>query len=144
MGDGGALFFGFMVAYLGLKIQPNSPYSVSFLVPIIVCSVAVLDTSLVTFNRLRHGLSPFVGGRDHVSHRLVKVGLPVPIAVGVMYAAGISVGVVGYVVNRSDTQSALVLTGLVAVLLITSGVLLSAVPVYDSSKRSLYKVSKVD
>lgn len=144
MGDGGALFFGFMVAYLGLKIQPTAPNSVSYLVPIIVGSVAVLDTSLVTFNRLRHGLSPFVGGRDHVSHRLVRVGLPVPVAVSVIYAAGMSVGVIGYVVSRSDVQSAVVLSGLVFALLISSGILLSLVPVYETSRTSLYKVSKVD
>jgi len=144
MGDGGALFFGFMVAYLGLKIQPTAPTSVSYLAPIIVASVAVLDTSLVTLNRLRHSLSPFVGGRDHISHRLVRVGLPVPVAVGVIYAAGVSVGVIGYVVSRSDVQSAVVLSGLVFALLISGGILLSLVPVYETSRRSLYKVSKVD
>ena len=62
MGDSGALFFGFLIAFVGLKLQLNISRDVSVLIPIVVCSVAVLDTTLVTVARLRHGLSPFQGG----------------------------------------------------------------------------------
>lgn len=144
MGDSGALFFGFLVAFVGLKLQLNISRDVSVLIPIVVCSVAVLDTTLVTIARLRHGLSPFQGGRDHISHRLVKVGLPVPVAVSVMYVAAISVGVVAFVISESDKSAAWTLAGLVAVLLVGLGVLAYRVPVYKNSNRRLYKVSVQD
>jgi UDP-GlcNAc:undecaprenyl-phosphate GlcNAc-1-phosphate transferase len=143
MGDAGALFFGFMIAYLSIKLQLPQPQGATFLVPIIICSVAVLDTSLVTVTRLLHRISPFQGGRDHLSHRLVKVGLPVPVAVAVIYSAGISVGVIAWVIARSDLTSAWVLAGLVVLLLGGAGVLLSRVPVYKSSDRPHYQLREV-
>lgn len=138
MGDSGALFFGFLVAFIGLKLQLNISREVSVLVPIVVCSVAVLDTTLVTIARLRHGLSPFQGGRDHISHRLVKVGLSVPVAVSVLYAAAAAVGVVAFVISESDKSAAWTLAGLVAVLLVGFGVLAYNVPVYANSKQRVF------
>ena len=140
MGDSGALFFGFLISFVGLKLQFNTSSEVSVLVPIVVCSVAVLDTSLVTIARLRHGLSPFQGGRDHISHRLVKVGLPVPVAVTVLYAATASVGVVAFVISESDRSAAWTLAGLVTVLLVGFGVLAYNVPVYGNSKQRFFTV----
>ena len=138
MGDSGALFFGFLVAFIGLKLQLNISREVSVLVPVVVCSVAVLDTTLVTIARLRHGISPFQGGRDHISHRLVKVGLPVPVAVSVLYVAAATVGVVAFVISESDKSAAWTLAGLVAVLLVGFGVLAYNVPVYANSKQRAF------
>jgi UDP-GlcNAc:undecaprenyl-phosphate GlcNAc-1-phosphate transferase len=140
MGDSGALFFGFLISFIGLKLQFNISSEVAVLVPIVVCSVAVLDTSLVTIARLRHGLSPFQGGRDHTSHRLVKIGLPVPVAVTVLYVAAASVGVIAFVIARSDETAAWVLGGLVAVLLFGLGALAYNVPVYANSKQRFFTV----
>jgi len=133
MGDGGALFLGFLVAYLGLKLRFDARVSESFLVPVMVCSPAILDTSLVTVSRLAAGRSPFQGGRDHVSHRLVAVGLPVPVAVGLIHLAAVSIGVLCFVASRVDPASAWTLASLVAVLLTVAGALLLRVPVYDRS-----------
>jgi UDP-GlcNAc:undecaprenyl-phosphate GlcNAc-1-phosphate transferase len=144
MGDAGALFFGFMIAYLGLKLSLPEPESATFLVPMLICSVAVLDTTLVTIVRLANGRSPLKGGRDHISHRLVRIGLPVPVAVGIIFAAAASCGVVAVVVARVDTASAWILAGLVAALLTCAGVLLAAVPVYTNSRRRLLQIREVE
>ena len=53
MGDGGALFIGFLVAYLGIKLRFEGGRLVSALVPIFACSAAVFDTSLVVISRIR-------------------------------------------------------------------------------------------
>ena len=140
MGDSGALFFGFLIAFVGLKLQLDVQSNVSVLVPIVVCSVAVLDTTLVTIARLRHGFSPFQGGRDHVSHRLVKVGLPVPIAVSVLYFAAASVGVIAFVIARVDVTEAWILAGLVLVGLLSLGILAYNVPVYENSRQRLFSL----
>ena len=39
-----------------------------------------MDTSVAVLTRLRRGVSPFQGGRDHLSHRLVRAGLSRPVA----------------------------------------------------------------
>ena len=143
MGDAGAYFFGFMVAYLGLKIQfLSSPSNNTFLVPILIVSVVIFDTTLVVCTRLYHGISPMKGGKDHTSHRLVKVGLPVPVAVGLIYVAAIAVGVIAFVVARIDDTSGWILAIFVGVVMVAFGALLALVPVYDSSRHSLYRISR--
>jgi len=129
MGDGGALFVGFMVAYLGIKLRPDGVKAVSALVPVVVCSVAVFDTGLVTISRLGRGQSPFLGGQDHLSHRLVKLGLSVPVAVGSIYFGAIGIGVLSYAISGADTTTGLVLIGLIMATLITVGVFLLHVEV---------------
>lgn len=131
MGDAGSLYLGFVLAYLGLKLRFSAPEDITLLVPVLVLAVPILDTTLVTVSRLRHGRSPFQGGRDHISHRLVRLGLPVRGAVGTIYVAAASLGVIALVVSRADRTSAYLLAGLVAVLSILAGVALGQVPVYD-------------
>ena len=41
----------------------------------IFLAVPILDTSVVVSSRIYSGISPFTGGRDHLSHRLMRVGL---------------------------------------------------------------------
>ena len=142
MGDGGALFVGFMIAYLGIKLRFEGEVSVTALVPIIVCAVAIFDTTLVTIARLVTGRSPFQAGRDHVSHRLVKIGLSVPVAVGVIYFAAATLGVMAFVVSRIDATSAWIVAGLITVTMVVGGVLLLTVSVYPENNRGLDHVSR--
>lgn len=74
MGDCGALFVGFLLATLSLQVDPALAPPASFLVPLMLLAVPIVDTTTVTIGRLRHGRSPLVGGKDHLSHRLVSKG----------------------------------------------------------------------
>jgi UDP-GlcNAc:undecaprenyl-phosphate GlcNAc-1-phosphate transferase len=38
-------------------------------------AVPILDTSVAVFSRIKRGISPFTGGKDHLSHRLMRKGL---------------------------------------------------------------------
>lgn len=72
MGDTGALFLGFTLASLAIKLRfpDNSPF-VTWMVPVFVLAVPIFDTSLVIVSRLRRGLNPLTTpGKDHLSHRL--------------------------------------------------------------------------
>ena len=76
MGDAGALFLGVLIATLTIRLQPSSNTSISsFLVPILLLAIPILDTSIAVLSRLKRGLSPFQGGQDHLSHRLIRAGL---------------------------------------------------------------------
>jgi len=130
MGDGGALFIGFLVAYLGIKLRFDGGRLVSVLVPIFACSAAVFDTSLVVISRIRAGRNPFQGGQDHVSHRLVKLGLPVPAAVCTIYLGATGVGILSFAISRLEPVSAFLLAGLVGATLTILGGFLLTVPVY--------------
>ena len=130
MGDGGSLFIGFLVAYLGIKLRFEGGRLVSTLVPIFACSAAVFDTSLVVISRIRAGRNPFQGGQDHVSHRLVNLGLSVPAAVCTIYLGAIGVGILSFAISRLEPVSAFLLAGLVGATLTILGGFLLTVPVY--------------
>ena len=60
MGDGGAMFLGFMVATLGLKLRlQNVPETISWMIPVLLLIVPIFDTTLVSISRARRGLIPF-------------------------------------------------------------------------------------
>lgn len=134
MGDAGSLFLGVMLASLGMLLDLDRGLLVTAAVPVLILTIPVLDTALVTVARIRHGISPFQGGRDHTSHRLVRVGLPVPIAVGLIALASLAHGWVALLVFRIDRTSALLLIGLTALFDLFLFALLAKVPVYDNSR----------
>jgi UDP-GlcNAc:undecaprenyl-phosphate GlcNAc-1-phosphate transferase len=76
MGDAGALFLGLLIATLTVRFKPSTDYSVtSFAIPVLLLAIPILDTTVAVFSRLRRKVSPFQGGKDHLSHRLVRAGL---------------------------------------------------------------------
>lgn len=76
MGDAGALFLGLLIASLTVRFDPNPINRVAgFAVPFFLMAVPILDTTVVVVKRILRGISPFQGGRDHLSHRLMRGGL---------------------------------------------------------------------
>jgi UDP-GlcNAc:undecaprenyl-phosphate/decaprenyl-phosphate GlcNAc-1-phosphate transferase len=76
MGDAGALFLGVMVSVLTIRLDPGiSPSWQSLAIPVLMLAVPILDTSVAIFSRWQRGISPFSGGRDHLSHRLIRIEL---------------------------------------------------------------------
>ena len=75
MGDAGALFLGLLIATLTVRFKPSTDNSASsFAIPVLLLAIPILDTTVAVFSRLRRKLSPFQGGKDHLSHRLVRYG----------------------------------------------------------------------
>jgi UDP-GlcNAc:undecaprenyl-phosphate GlcNAc-1-phosphate transferase len=76
MGDAGALFLGLLIATLTVRFKPSTDDSISsFAIPLLLLAIPILDTTVAVFSRLRRKVSPFQGGKDHLSHRLVRYGL---------------------------------------------------------------------
>ena len=76
MGDAGALFLGIIVSVLTIRLNPGiTPNYISLAIPLSLLAVPILDTSVAVVSRIRRGLSPFTGGRDHLSHRLIRRGM---------------------------------------------------------------------
>jgi len=53
----------------------------TFSIPVLLLAVPILDTSVAVLSRLRRGISAFQGGKDHLSHRLMRSGLSKRLAV---------------------------------------------------------------
>jgi len=115
MGDGGAMFLGFLMATLALKLRLEHASAVaSWLAPVLILSATIFDTTLVTISRSRRGLLPFAApGKDHSAHRLANLGLGQRGAVLTMYLVGAACGgaavLVAYLSNWAAALVALVI-----------------------------------
>ena len=123
MGDGGAMFLGFLMATLGLKLRLANPNLLSaWLVPVLVLGAAIFDTTLVTISRSRRGLLPFTTpGKDHAAHRLANLGLGQRGAVLAMYIVGAISGILALVISTLTIATALAVVAGV-VLLAAAGI----------------------
>ena len=88
MGDAGALFLGIIISVVTIRLNPGiEPTWKSLTIPAILLAVPLLDTCVAVFSRLARGVSPLTGGKDHLSHRLVRAGLTRPMAAIALWAA---------------------------------------------------------
>jgi UDP-GlcNAc:undecaprenyl-phosphate GlcNAc-1-phosphate transferase len=91
MGDAGALFLGIIISVATIRLNPGiTPTWQSLAIPVILLAVPLLDTCVAVFSRLARGLSPLTGGKDHLSHRLVRAGLSRPMAAIALWAASVA------------------------------------------------------
>src|SRR6266849_3365580 len=114
MGDGGAMFLGFLMATLALKLRlSQGSHAAALLAPLLILGVTIFDTTLVTISRARRGLLPFAApGKDHAAHRLSNLGLGQRGAVLALYFVGTISGAAGVLVSYLGTRGALFLAGL--------------------------------
>jgi UDP-GlcNAc:undecaprenyl-phosphate GlcNAc-1-phosphate transferase len=88
MGDAGALFLGIIISVATIRLNPGiTPIWQSLAIPVMLLAVPLLDTCVAVFSRLARGLSPLTGGKDHLSHRLVRGGLTRPAAAISLWSA---------------------------------------------------------
>ena len=115
MGDGGAMFLGFLMATLGLKLRlSNGAHAAALLAPLLILGVTIFDTTLVTISRGRRGLLPFAApGKDHAAHRLANLGLGQRGAVLTLYLLGAVSGAVAVLVCHISATAALLLAVLI-------------------------------
>jgi UDP-GlcNAc:undecaprenyl-phosphate GlcNAc-1-phosphate transferase len=88
MGDAGALFLGIIISVATIRLNPGiTPTWQSLAIPVMLLAVPLLDTCVAVFSRLARGLSPLTGGKDHLSHRMVRAGLTRPMAAISLWSA---------------------------------------------------------
>jgi len=65
-----------LLATITIRLEPKTNTQVgSYLTPIFLLAVPILDTTVAVISRIRRHISPFQGGQDHLSHRLIRAGL---------------------------------------------------------------------
>lgn len=113
MGDGGAMFLGFLMATLALKLRPvGVHFPADWLLPVLFLGVPVFDTTLITISRSRRGLLPFTSpGKDHTAHRLSNLGFGNTRAVLVMYGFGGMFGALGLLATYLPSPAIYALCG---------------------------------
>ncbi len=91
MGDSGATFLGFTLASLAVMAEWSKHTAVTMAVPTLILGVPVLDMVLITVLRIKeHKVKNFkqwidYAGKDHLSHRIMRLGLSHRDAVTVLW-----------------------------------------------------------
>ena len=79
MGDSGSLFIGFIFGFISILFDWNptgESYLYSSIAPVFLFfTIPLLDFSTVFVYRIKNKISPATGGTDHISHRLLNLGL---------------------------------------------------------------------
>jgi len=141
MGDAGSLFIGFMVAVLGVKLRPPvSGLDSTFWVVIVLLGLPILDTTLVTTQRILNGRKFYLGGRDHCSHRLVFMGMSRQDAVLWLYMVAVFYGFWALVINALGMNP--LIFGVVAFFTITLYFWFSSIDPYSRHTPELGPVSQ--
>ena len=131
MGDGGAMFLGFLMATLALKLRPvmSGGQNVARLVPILILGATIFDTTLITISRSRRGFLPFTTpGKDHTAHRLANVFNSQRTAVLMMYALGAIFGLLALAISHLSSVAAYGVAGLALVAVLVAVGLLELAP----------------
>jgi UDP-GlcNAc:undecaprenyl-phosphate GlcNAc-1-phosphate transferase len=81
MGDSGSQFLGILLSCFSIlftwnyKSEGGGYFQIQQLfLPFFIFTIPIFDTATVFFHRLMKKQSPFVGGKDHLSHHLVYLG----------------------------------------------------------------------
>ena len=105
MGDAGALFLGIIMGVLTIRLDPGiTPKYLSLSIPIALLAIPILDTTVAVVSRLYRGISPFTGGRDHLSHRLMRIGMHRKYAAITLWAASGVYGLLAYAIYQSQNS----------------------------------------
>jgi UDP-GlcNAc:undecaprenyl-phosphate GlcNAc-1-phosphate transferase len=137
MGDGGAMFLGFLMATLALKLRPTiaAGHNAGWLIPIFILGAAIFDTTLISISRSRRGFIPFTTpGKDHTAHRLSNIFNSERTAVLVMYALGAFFGLLALAISRLPAGPAYAVAVLAAVAVLGAVGLLEHAP-YERQNR---------
>lgn len=110
MGDAGALFLGVLIATLTVRFKPSTENSISsFAIPVLLLAIPILDTTVAVFSRLRRKVSPFQGGKDHLSHRLVRYGVSRKVAAITLWLFSALYGLFAVLISSSNIHENLIL-----------------------------------
>ena len=100
MGDSGSLPLGFLLALLSLRAATVSPGRVAVLVPLLLLCLPLTDTALAIIRRVRRGIHPFHADKEHIHHRLVRLGLSQPGAALFMVGLSLIFGILAFLLAQ--------------------------------------------
>ncbi len=115
MGDTGSLCIGFLLACISIELMQVGAENGFTLSPLIIFSIPLFETLFVSFLRIKAGISPLKGSKDHFPLRLVKSGLTIKRTVIMTYLFGILMGILSFVIFRFEETAYYVLLFIIVI-----------------------------
>lgn len=106
MGDAGSLFIGFVLASAAAAVAGGGGTGTAAAGLLLPAFVATVDTGTVLLSRRRAGRPLLRGGTDHLSHRLVRLGLGTRRTALVLAAVAAAAGVLDLMMTLGWLPSA--------------------------------------
>ncbi len=109
MGDAGSTFLGFTLASIAVMCEWSSHLSVTLAVPVLILGVPILDMTLITILRAKEdkvkNFKEWIDytGKDHFSHRLMRLGLGERGAVFFLWGLQLLFGVAALAIYRENS-----------------------------------------
>lgn len=121
MGDAGSYFLGFSLATITMQATyagyGERTWHAVF-APILVMAVPLYDMVSVLSIRIGNGKSPVQADHNHLSHRLVRLGMSREQSVRTIHLLTLTCGLAALLLHRVDQVGAWILMGLVACVLL--------------------------
>ena len=111
LGDAGSHFVGYMLAVLpvlGTFYRQGTPTHLPVLIPLLVLAVPLFDLVMVMWIRIKRGQPVYIGDVNHLSHRLVRLGLPQSWAVTLIYLITLTLGLGATILLWSELAAAVI------------------------------------
>ena len=100
MGDGGALYLGYMIAVLSVISPLKQATVVGALIPMLTLAVPIFDTALAMLRRLLKHESMMHADKGHLHHHLMAAGFGQRRSVLIMYGIVGIMGIVAVLISR--------------------------------------------
>lgn len=121
MGESGSAFLGFVLAVISILGFKQAIF-VSFIVPLLILGVPLLDTLLAMTRRGLQGRPLYEADRGHVHHRLTDIGVSRRSTVYTLYGISSFLGICAIILTKASTSGiTLVMLLLMVALLILAG-----------------------
>lgn len=111
LGDAGSHFIGYMLAVLPVMTtfyRHDKPTPLPVLIPLLVLAVPLFDMGMVMWIRIKRGQPVYRGDVNHISHRLVRLGLPQSWAVTLIYLITLTLGLGATILLWSELTAAVI------------------------------------
>lgn len=86
MGDGGSQFLGFTLGFLAILLTHQANPIISPALPALILGLPIIDIIAVVIQRVKKGEKWYTAHKDHIHHRLLRLGFDHYEAVVIIYA----------------------------------------------------------
>jgi len=115
MGDTGSMFLGYMISVIALLGFKTATFT-SFLIPMLIMFIPILDTLLAILRRMIKGESIGTPDKEHLHHQLLKRTSSVKKTVLLIYFTNICFSIVSVLYSWGNTESAMIIYAILMVI----------------------------
>jgi UDP-GlcNAc:undecaprenyl-phosphate/decaprenyl-phosphate GlcNAc-1-phosphate transferase len=105
LGDSGSLTVGFLLAAFAIGGNLKSRTTIAVAVPLVALALPIFDTCLAMLRRLIRGGEVFRADRDHIHHRMVRLGITPRRAVMLLYGVSVLLGSLALAILSGPKQT---------------------------------------